>query len=103
MWPTEFGEPDEADATTMTSGTSHKSIAPSPLSSVMFATSGATIEYNSGDGPAHVHWISGSKLFGGAVEVHMPTRMTSGCTLHWWNGGAPPTTTPTPLGSGPGA
>ena len=53
-------------ATTTTSGTSHRSISPSPLSSVRFATSGVTQQ---ADLPSHSHCTSGSKASGGADSL----------------------------------
>src|SRR5664279_602931 len=61
---------------------SHRSIAPSPLSSVRFATSGETMLLVSPFGPFHIHWISGSKLFGGAAFVQFGTPLVSSWTLH---------------------
>ena len=68
---------ETTDATTTTSGMSHRSIAPSPLSSVRFATSGDTMLLVSPFGPFHIHWITGSKLFGAAAFVQFGTPLVS--------------------------
>jgi hypothetical protein len=38
-------------------------------------------------GPVHVHWISGSKLFGGAAWLQSPIASMLSCTLHRSTGG----------------
>src|SRR4051812_43581385 len=94
MWPADRGVPEELDATTITSGTSHRSIEPSPLSSVMFATSGDTMLNTSPPGPVQLHCSSGSKLLGGAVSVHMPTPLVSSWTLHLSTTASTPSSAP---------
>src|SRR5262249_3243621 len=85
MWPGDIGEPDDVDATTTISGTSHRLISPSALSSVRFATSGVTMLYGS-VAPVHDHCSSGSKLFGGALSVHCGTPLSLSCTWHMSTG-----------------
>ena len=82
MWPGALGEPEDVEATTTTSGMSHRLISPSALSSVRFATSGVTMLYGS-LAPVQVHWMSGSKASGGARSVHCGTPFPmSSCTWH---------------------
>src|SRR3569623_2778358 len=88
MCPGSSGWPTPVDATTTTSGTSHRSIAPSPLSSVRFATSGVTMLLVSPFGPIHIHWMSGSKLFAGATSVQFGTPFESSVTLQRLTGSA---------------
>src|SRR5690349_19602186 len=73
-------------AVTRTSGTSQRSIFPSPLSSVKLPTSGKTQLPSSGPpvGPFHVHLVVGVNAFGGADFVHSrpPPLSSEGGTLH---------------------
>ena len=96
MWPGSAGEPVPVEATTTMSGVSHRSISPSALSSVRFATSGVTMLLVSPLGPIHIHWISGSKLSGGATSLQIGTPLPSSWTLHWSIAGASGWSPPSP-------
>src|SRR5690349_9557850 len=65
----------------MTSGTSHRSISPSLLSSVRLATSGVVIDCDSPLRPLNDHCTSGSNASGGAVSSQSPTASMSSTTL----------------------
>src|SRR5689334_4243288 len=65
----------------MTSGTSHRSISPSLLSSVRLATSGVVIDCDSPLRPMNDHCTSGSNASGGAVIEQSPTASMSSTTL----------------------
>ena len=83
------------------SGVSHRSISPSPLSSVRLATTGVTTTCVSPSWPGHAHWMSGSKLSGGAASVHGTFASMASTTLHR-STGAPvlPVSSPRPVSPG---
>ena len=60
---------------------SHRSIAPSPLSSVRLATSGVAELPPSTCAEPHDHCTSGSKLSGGALSLQSPIASMSSTTL----------------------